>query len=139
MNLLPTDSFHVLIGLASGVSCTLIIGKSRIFAPFRGKVSEWSKIRQWLVPLNELLNCQQCLGFWVGLFTGLTLFGLLWGILFALLVSLLAVWNDFALLALSRFGAMPQVSPPMWLSPTPDPKINPDPAMPIQPHGGGGI
>jgi hypothetical protein len=135
MNLRPTDCFHILIGLASGVSCTLIIGKSRIFAPFRGKVSEGAKTRQWLVPLNELLNCQQCLGFWVGLFTGLTLFGFLWGILFALLVSLLAVWNDFALLALSRFGATPQVSPPMWLPSTPDPRINPDPAMPI--HNGG--
>jgi hypothetical protein len=101
MNLLPTDCFHILIGLASGVSCTLIIGKSRIFAPLCGKVALWGETADGRlrtaaernspsvnsdVPLasaavcrllSAVLNCQQCLGFWVGLFTGLVLFGLL--------------------------------------------------------------
>ncbi|MDR0326826.1 MAG: hypothetical protein LBI05_00870 [Planctomycetaceae bacterium] len=117
MNLLPADCFHILIGLASGVSCTLIIGKSRIFAPLRAKILLWSQTRKRLVPLHLLLNCQQCLGFWVGLFTGLLLFGLLWGVLFALLVSLLAVWNDFALLAISRIGTAPQIAQHTWMPP----------------------
>jgi hypothetical protein len=121
MNLLPTDCFHILIGLVSGVSCTLIVGKSRIFAPLRAWVSQNSAASCRL--LSAILNCQQCLGFWVGLFTGLTLFGFLWGILFALLVSLLAVWNDFALLALSRFGAI-SPSPMAWLHPPVNPDIN---------------
>jgi hypothetical protein len=128
MNFLPVDCFHVLLGLACGVSCTLIIGKGRIFAPLRGMVFSWalpaplpdgqndvpSKSPVWkrlVQTLHVLLNCQQCLGFWVGLFCGLVLFNILWGVLFAFLVSLLAVWNDLALLALMRFGAMPPSAP----------------------------
>jgi hypothetical protein len=128
MNLLPADCFHILIGLACGVSCTLIIGKSRIFAPLRARIMHWSQTMNWLVPLNVLLNCQQCLGFWVGLFAGLILFGLLWSVLFALLVSLLAVWNDFALLAISRIGATPQISQHTWMPSAydHDSKINTD-------------
>jgi hypothetical protein len=141
MNLLPTDCFHILTGLACGVSCTLIVGKSRIFAPLRSKIAHLAGTPLASAAvcrlLSAVLNCQQCLGFWVGLFTGLTLFGLLWGVLFALLVSLLAVWNDFALLALSRFGATPQVPQHSWMPPIVDPRITPDPAIPT--HDGGGI
>jgi len=67
------------------------------------------------------------LGFWVGLFIGLLLLGLLWSVLFALLVSLLAVWNDFLLLAISRVGATPQVFPNMGMPSAYDPKSNIDP------------
>ena len=126
MNLLSADCFHILIGLACGVSCTLIIGKSRIFAPLRAAIFHWSQTRRRLVPLHLLLNCQQCLGFWVGLFTGLLLFGLLWSVLFALLVSLLAVWNDFVLLAVSRIGTAPQVFPNTGIPLAHDPKTHTD-------------
>jgi hypothetical protein len=100
MNLLPTDCFHVLIGLAAGVSCTLIIGKGRIFKPLRNNVSQRESAVCRL--LTAILHCQQCLGFWIGLATGFILFNPLWAILMALLVSLLAVWNDFALAIMSQ-------------------------------------
>ena len=128
MNLLPTDSFHILIGLACGVSCTLIVGKSRIFMPLRAKVALYSKTRRWLAPFSEMLHCQQCLGFWVGLLTGLILFNLLWALLFALL----AVWNDFALLAISRLGTAPTVPQHSWMYPLHDPKVNVDPDVRAQ-------
>jgi hypothetical protein len=89
----------------------------------------YSSDTNWLVPFHALLNCQQCLGFWVGLFAGLILFGLLWSVLFALLVSLLAVWNDFGLLAISRIGATPQISQHTWMPPASDPKTNTDPSQ----------
>jgi hypothetical protein len=75
------------------------------------------------------LHCQQCLGFWAGLFFGTVLFGLLWGVLFALLVSLLSVWNDFGLLALSRVGTARPPQQMTWMSPPMDQGINIDPAI----------
>ena len=132
MNLLPIDSFHILIGLACGVSCTLIVGKGRIFMPLRAKVALCSKTRQWLGPFSEMLHCQQCLGFWVGLLTGLALFNLLWALLFAWLVSLLAVWNDFALQALNRIGTTPTIPQHPWMYQALDTKINGDAEMQVQ-------
>jgi hypothetical protein len=137
MNLLPIDCFHVFIVFVSAVSCTLIIGKSRIFGPLRARVAEWSKpVEGAQVPLirgalNELLNCQQCLGFWLGLFFGTVLFNPLWGGLTALCVSLFAVWNDFALLALSRVGIIrpPQPVNQTWMLAPPEARINVDPAL----------
>ena len=73
----------------AAVGMTLIITRGNIFAPLRLFISGWSEqIRQrreqraantgksprckscieWL---NDLINCDQCMGFWCGLFCGL--------------------------------------------------------------------
>lgn len=108
----PLDTLHIAVSIVAAVSTTLIIGKGKIFAPFRDILDKW--VQTTLAKytgidfVHSIINCQQCLGFWVGLVFGAVLFlSPLWAFLMAVLVSLAAVWNDFFLLYLSNAAGKP--------------------------------
>ena len=102
---------ELFIAILCGVSITLIIGKSTIFAPLRSWIKSQAQTGKgcW-VWLDKLINCQQCLGFWSGAFVGLVAFDFSGACVCALLVSLASVWNDFCIGALARMGSLPTSS-----------------------------
>ena len=74
----------------------------------RGAV--FHSLRGWLLAkrprdVGYLVNCPQCLGFWIGLFGGLVYADLLMVPLYAGAVSLLSVLADKWMLASVRRGA----------------------------------
>ena len=63
--------------LLATIGLTFILTDSKMFKRFRESISLKAKDKKCLKKIDEVINCPQCLGFWVGLFFSFYVGGLM--------------------------------------------------------------